>query len=117
MTQVPSILHGSISPYSLVFVCTQRAEGERVQRRHKLLFKSPDVDVVPITSAYTLLQRIQSRASEQGMLGEQFWWEDSGFSHNPYFSALVGIFLDDKKDLLTLTFRTPHFSCPTNKNH
>ena len=95
----------------------ESGRGKRVQRRRKLLLKSPDVDVVPVASAYMLLQRIQSRASEQGMLGEQFWWEDSGLSHNPSFSALVGIFLGDKKDLLTLTFRTPHFSCPTNKNH
>jgi len=104
-------------PTALFLSVLREQRGKEYRGGTSCFFKSPDVDVVPITSAYTLLQRIQSRASEQGMLGEQFWWEDSGFSHNPYFSALVGIFLDDKKDLLTLTFRTPHFSCPTNKNH
>lgn len=112
MTQVPSVLHGSISPYSLVFVCTQRAEG-RHKRRHKLLLKSLGVDVVPVTSAYTLLQKIQSCASEQGMLGEQFWW----ILASAILFSLIGIFLGDRKDLLTLTFRTPHFSFSTNKKH
>lgn len=91
--------------------------GKRVQRRYKLLLKSLGLEMGPITSAYTLLQRIQSHghASVQGMLGEQFWWKDSGLSHPSYFSALVGIFLGGTNDLLTFPFSTPSPSCSTNK--
>lgn len=103
-------------PRSLV-VCIQRAEGDRVWRRHKLLLQSLSLDETPITSAYTLLERIESHGhpSVPGRLGKPFGWDAHGLSHALHFSAPVGVFLGDTHDPLTFPFRTPNLSRPANQ--